>query len=86
MINEQALREAMAMVLELAKQEKVYSETLGNEIAALRDALQELSGGKFLPILEKHRARMRETTAGQIAGGSAGYDQLIRQVKAGGLF
>jgi hypothetical protein len=86
MIDEHGLRDAMAMMLELTKQEKVYSETLGNEVAALRDALQELSGGKFLPILERHRARMRETTAGQILGGSAEYDEIIRQVKAGELF
>jgi hypothetical protein len=86
MINEQALRDVMAMMLELTKQEKVYSETLGNEVAALRDALQELSGGKFLPILEKHRARMRETTAEQIVDGSAEYDEIIRKVKAGALF
>ena len=61
-----------------------YSVMLGNELAALRDALQELSDGKFLPILEKHRARMRETTAGLRAADSASYDELIQRVKTGG--
>ena len=86
MINEQGLRDVIAMMLEQAKHDQMYAETLGNEVAAVRDALQESSDGKFLPILEKHRAHMREITAGQIAVGSAGYDELIRKVKAGALF
>lgn len=86
MIDEQVLRDVIAMMLEKAKHDQAYSAALGNEIAALRDALQELSGGKFLPILEKYRARMQETNAGPSAAGSAGYDEIIRQVKAGELF
>lgn len=86
MIDEQVLRDVIAMMLEQAKHDQKYCESLGNEIAALRDALDELSGGKFLPILEKHRARMQEITAGNIAAGSAGYDELIRKVKVGELF
>lgn len=86
MINEQGLRDVVVMLFEKAKHDQVYFENLGNEIAALRDALEELSGGKFLPILKKHRTRMQEVNAGARDVGFAGYDRIIQQVKAGELF
>jgi hypothetical protein len=86
MISEQLLRDVVATMLQYAKHDREYAVALGNEIAALRDALQELSGGKFLPILEKHRARMQETTASLRDADSASYDELIQRVKTGQLF
>jgi hypothetical protein len=48
--------------------------------------LQELSDGKFLPILEKHRAEMASTTASLAADDVSSYDEVIRRAKAGELF
>ncbi len=86
MINEQLLREVIALLVQYQKTEHEYATMLGNEIAALRDALQELSDGKFLPILEKHRRRMQERVSQVAASDSQSYDELIRRVKAGELF
>ena len=85
-MEEQALRNFIAFLFEYIKNDHIYAVALGNEIAALRDALQELSGGKFLPLLEKHRARMQETTAGVRTEDVASYDEVIQKVKNGELF
>lgn len=85
-MEEQALRNFIAVLFQYIKDDHIYAMELGNEIAALRDALQELSGGKFLPILEKQRVRMQATTAAVVAADVASYDEIIRKVKRGELF
>jgi hypothetical protein len=85
-MDENGLRDVIATLVVYLKDDHDYAVTLGNELAALRDALQELSDGKFLPLLEKHRARMRGATAGLTSEIAASYDELIRRVKAGESF
>ena len=86
MVNETLLREVIVTILEHVKQNRAYCVKIGNETAALRDALQELTGQTFLPLLEKYRIRMEEIAAG-LGGADAPYfDALIQQVKSGELF
>ena len=85
-MNENGLRSVIATLFGLLKQEQAYSAALGNEIAALRNALDELSDGKFLPLLQKQRARMTDATAAIAAADSARSDEQIRQVLSGELF
>jgi hypothetical protein len=59
---------------------------IGNELVALRDALQELSQGKFQPILDRHRASIGAKTAELGASILSDYDDLIRRIENGELF
>jgi hypothetical protein len=79
-MNDKELRAIILALLQNVKDDHDYCSTLGNEIAALRDALQELSGGKFLPILERHRARMWGIAAELKAHDSSVIDDLIRRL------
>jgi DNA-binding FrmR family transcriptional regulator len=80
-MDEQTLRNVITALLEYAKDDHDYCVSIGNEIAALRDALDELSSGKFLPILEKHRQRMLGLTAPIKARDASDYDELIRRLR-----
>jgi hypothetical protein len=86
MPNEQLLRAVIVNIFERLKVAEKESLALSNELAALRNALQELSGGKFQPLLEKHRKLLeeKETATGVID--LSDYDEIIRRVKAGELF
>jgi hypothetical protein len=86
MVNEQGLRGVVAKLFECLKEVETDSLMLSNEIAALRNALQELSGGKFQPLLEKHRKLLREKEAAAGVTDLSKYDEIIRRVKAGDLF
>jgi hypothetical protein len=80
MLNDGAWRELMAWVLGTLKADRKEYVSLSNEIAALRNALQELSGGKFQPLLEKHRRRIEENISAVGADDLSDYDEKIRQV------
>lgn len=79
-MDDPELRKIIAELVLYAKEDHDYCVTLGNELAALRDALQELSGGKFLAILERHRKRMQETTTSLKLRDASQYDELIRRL------
>jgi hypothetical protein len=86
MVNEIPLREVIVTIIEHVKQNRVYCVKIGNEVAAFRNALQELTGEKFLPLLGKHQIRIQEIAAA-LGGADAQYfDALIQQVKSGELF
>jgi hypothetical protein len=82
-MSEESLRKAMVVLAEYLKEDHKYSVMLGNELAALRDALQDLSDGKFKPIFEKHLAKMKTKTKQAEEDVIADYDELIRQIKSG---
>lgn len=80
MLNDGAWRELMAWVLGTLKEDRKEYVMLSNEVAALRNALQELSGGRFQPLLEKHRKRIEGTELVSGATDLSDYDEKIRQV------
>lgn len=82
-MNEESLREVLVKLIACAKNDHQYAVMLGNELAALRDALDELSGGKFKPIWDKHSAKMRAKTKQLEDEIGADYDELIRQISSG---
>ncbi len=86
MPNEQLLRGVIVNILERLKVAEKDCLVLSNELAAFRNALQELSGGKFQPLLEKHRKLLEEKEAGAGVIDLSDYDEIIRRVKAGELF
>ena len=80
-MDDQSLCEIVLALIVYAKDDHDYCVTLGNEIAALRDALDEISQGRFLPILERHRKRMREIASELKVRDSSVYDELILKLK-----
>jgi hypothetical protein len=86
MLNENALRREFAWVLETLREDRKEYVMLSNEVAALRNALQELSGGKFQPLLEKHRKRIEENISAAGVGDLSDWDVRLRQAIAGQLF
>jgi hypothetical protein len=86
MPDEQLLRAVIVNIFERLKVAEKDSLVLSNELAALRNALQELSGGKFQPLLEKHRKLLEEKEAAAGVIDLSDYDEIIRRVKAGELF
>jgi hypothetical protein len=86
MPNEQLLRAVIVNIFERLKVAEKDSLALSNELAALRNALQELSGGKFQSLLEKHRKLLEEKEAAAGVIDLSDYDEIVRRVKAGELF
>jgi hypothetical protein len=86
MPDEQLLRAVIVNIFERLKVAEKDSLALSNELAALRNAVQELSGGKFQPLLEKHRKLLEEKEAAAGVIDLSDYDEIIRRVKAGELF
>jgi hypothetical protein len=86
MLTEEALRAVIAHVFEYLKADRADYLILSNELEALRNALQELSGGKFQPLLDKHRRLIDEGMATAGASDLSDYNGLIHKVKAGKLF
>ncbi len=81
-MNEKTLRDVVLALAQLAKDDHLYCAMLGNEIASVRDSLQELSEGKFVPILNRHRARFQEITAPEVRHDASDYDALIELLKS----
>jgi hypothetical protein len=86
MLSEEALRAAIVHLFEYLKADRADYLILSNELEALRNALQELSGGKFQPLVDKHRRLMEESMPTAGASDLSDYDALIDKVKAGKLF
>ena len=80
MLNDNTWRELLAWILGKLKEDRKDYISLSNEVAALRNALQELSGGKFQPLLEKHRRLIEERAAAVGATDLSDYDEKICQV------
>jgi hypothetical protein len=81
-MDETALQKVLMELVAYAKDDHKYIVTLGNELASLRDALDEMSGGKFKPIWDRHRGRMNAKTAVLEQEIDAQYDELIRKIMA----
>lgn len=62
-INQAALLDVLVKMSVLLKDARAESFRLSTEVAALRNTLQELSGDRFLPVVEQHRKQLRGTTA-----------------------
>lgn len=82
-MDEKTLREILVKLIAYAKDDHQYIVTLGNELAALRDSLDELSGGKLKPIWDQHSADMRAKTKSLEAEIVSDYDELLRLVNSG---
>jgi len=85
-MDEQRLRLVIVQLLRYMKADHEDAAMLANELAALRSALDELSKGKFQPILDKHRDAMKLKTEELRASIVADYDDLIRKIQNGELF
>jgi len=74
------------MVLTFVREDRKDLQLLSDEVAALRNALQELSGERFQPILERHRKLIQENSAAANASYVSDIDESISLAKAGALF
>jgi hypothetical protein len=74
------------MVFSFLKQDRKDIQLLSDEVAALRNALEELSGGKFQPILEKHRKRIQGKGSAVASADESAFDAIILRAKTGELF
>jgi hypothetical protein len=81
-----ALHTAVAMIFSFLKQDRKDLQLLSDEVAALRNALEELSGGKFQPILEKHRKRTQGKGSAVASADESTFDAIIFRANAGELF
>jgi hypothetical protein len=81
-----ALHTAFVMVFSFLKQDRKDIQLLSDEVAALRNALEELSGGKFQPILEKHRKRIQGKGSAVASADESAFDAIILRAKTGELF
>jgi len=81
-----ALHTCVAMVFEYLKEDRKDLQSLSDELAALRNALQELSGGKFQALLEKHRKLIQGKESAVVSADEATFDAIIHKAKIGELF
>jgi hypothetical protein len=76
-INQTVLLHALMKLLVLVKVDRSEILRLSTEVAALRNTLQELSGDRFLPVVERHRKKLQNTTASIEAAELQEIDALI---------
>jgi hypothetical protein len=81
-INQGALYRALLKMLGVLRADRIESLQLWNEVAALRNTLQELSGDRFLPIVERHRKKLQEATAAEHAAEVSSLDEIVHLVVA----
>ena len=81
-INQDALFRTLIQMIAALKEERIQSLALWNEVAALRNTLQELSGDRFLPIVENCRKELQKKTAHEDAAVLANLDALIHSLIA----
>jgi hypothetical protein len=74
------LRDALVQIAIWGKADHDYATLLGSEVAALRDALDELNDGKFLPVERRHRTRHVKLAAAATQGDAQNYTDLIRRL------
>ena len=76
-INQDVLLRALIKVVACLKEERAESLWLSNEVAALRNTLQELSGDSFLALVDQHRKKLQGTTASAVEDVLRKTDELI---------
>lgn len=76
-IKQDTLLRVLVKMLAFLKEQRVESLRLSTEVAALRNTLQELSGDRFLPIVEKHRKELQGKGSPIAASIVGGIDELI---------
>lgn len=87
MVNENKLRHVVATAFKHLKSQKEDLLTVHAEIAAMRNAsLNELSGGKFLPIFEKHRNGLVYRTGAAQDDLIAQFEDTIQRLDRGEIF
>lgn len=85
-INDEILRSVVANIFQYLKADRQEYEMLSNQVAAMRNALDELSKGEFKPIMEKQVRLLEQKIAAVGVSSASDYDEIIRKVKAGELF
>ncbi len=85
-INDEILRSVVANIFQYLKADRQEYEMLSNQVAAMRNALDELSKGEFKPIMEKQVRLLEQKIAAAGVSSASDYDEIIRKVKAGELF
>jgi hypothetical protein len=83
MVNETLLRGMLVMVFEHLKMQREDLFSLANEVAALREALDEASRERFLALLQRHREAATSRAAASEADSLRGYDEILRRLRAG---
>lgn len=81
-----ALHTCVVMIFSYLKEDRKDLQLLSDELAALRNALQELSGGRFQPILDRHRRIIQEKASAVASSDEATFDAIIDRAKTGVLF
>ena len=84
--NDEILRSVVASIFQSLKADREDYEMLSNQVAAMRNALDELSKGEFKPLMEKHVRFLEQQIKAAGASAASDYDETIRKVKAGELF
>jgi hypothetical protein len=86
MINEDRLRDTLATVFEHLKSHHDDLIMLYGQVVAMRRAFDELSGGKFLPLLDKYVVEAEAQTNDALSRLAAEFDETIQKVRMGGSF
>lgn len=86
MINEDELRRSVAGAFDHLKSHQQSLLMVYGQIAALKAALDELSGGKFLPLFEKHLGALEARTADKADDLVLQFEDTIRKLRSGGIF
>ena len=85
MIDERALYRTLGSIYSDLKANHHTVSMLMSEIAAVRDALKEVSPDRFLPAFEKYQQKHLEESERLRSTALAAYDEIIRRVKLGQL-
>jgi|HubBroStandDraft_6_1064221.scaffolds.fasta_scaffold131380_5 hypothetical protein len=83
MVDERLLRGMLVMVFEHLKMQREDLFSLANEVAALREAIDEASRERFLALLQRHREAAASRAAASEADSLQGYDEILRRLRAG---
>lgn len=81
-IDQDQLLRALLTITAFLKEERIENLTLQTEVAALRNTLQQLSGDKFLPIVERERAALKQKSAALEASIVNDVDKVIPMLVA----
>lgn len=85
MLNEKQLRSFLISAFEHLKAQRLGLSSVIAEIASVRDALIEI-GPKYADVLERHKAHHTKEFAPTLAEALQEYDEIIRQLKADGVW
>jgi len=76
-VNQDVLLRALVKLVAALKADRIACVQLSNDVAALRNALQEMSGDRFLSLVERHRNELEAKTRHIMASDVASLDELI---------